>query len=931
MTDAASRRPAPGGAAHQEVPAAAGRGACLVGTVSDLGTQGEALRASEARYRVLVELSPDAVLVIRDERVEFVNPAGMRLFGATGPEQILGRSIFALSHPDHHRIIGERIRTLHAGGTVPLLEEKVRRLDGTVRDVEVAAGAFGDEHGTAIQAVLRDITDRKRLERALRESERLYRAIGESIDYGVWVCDPDGRNTYASESFLKMVGLTQEQCSDFGWGEALHPDDVERTIAAWKACVRTGGTWDMEHRFRGADGRWHDVLARGVPVRDEHGGVLCWAGINLDIGRLKRAEQDVARLNRELQRRIAELQAVLDTAPIGLAITEDPLGAHIRGNPAHERMLGLPAGAELSLGAPEPPLFRALQNGRELAVEELPMQRAVRGHTVTGQVLDLVWPGGRAITVYSSAAPLFDEDGRPRGSVGAFLDITDLKRAEQALRDSEERFRLFMDNSPAISWVKDEQGRYVYFSRTYERCFGVPPGGWLGKTDAELWPAEVAEQFSRNDRAVLARGEPMEVTEETLNADGSRSTWWNFKFPFRDSSGQRYVAGIGADITARRQAENALREASRRKDEFLAMLAHELRNPLVPIRNAAHVIGLLDPSEPRLRWARQTIERQVAHLTRLVDDLLDLSRIVRGTIALRREEVQLAACAHQAIETARPIIEAKGQRLELRLPARPVTLEGDGVRLCQVLHNLLDNAAKYTPEGGRIELEAEVADASVTIRVEDNGMGIPAELLPLVFDLFEQGERTLDRTQGGLGVGLTLVRRIVEAHGGSVRASSAGAGLGSTFTVTLPVKPAVQPVSPPEVAASSRATGGARVLVVDDDRAVAESTAMLLQLQGYEVRVAHSGAEALDQARAFRPQVALLDIGLHGMDGYETARRLRDLPGGDAMRLVAVTGYGDASARARSREAGFDHHLIKPVDPEELMRLAAPAVAAECP
>jgi PAS domain S-box-containing protein len=778
-----------------------------------------------------------------------------------------------------------------------------------------------------------DISERKRLEQRLRDSERLYRAIGESIDYGVWVCDPDGRNTYASESFLRMVGITQEQCSNFGWGEVLHPEDAERTIAAWKECVRTGGTWDIEHRFRGVDGQWHEVLARGVPVRNEQGEVLCWAGINLDISRMKRAEADVVRLNKELQRRLAELQAILDTAPIGLSIADDPAGRHIRGNPAIERIFGLPAGAELSLGAAEPPAYRVYSQGRELAVDELPMQRAVHGVPVTGQLLDVVRGDGRRITLYSSAAPLFDEEGHPRGAVGAFLDITEIKRAEKALRDSEERFRLFMDNSPAVAWTKDERGRYVYLNKTYQERYAVRLSEWLGKTDAQLWPPESAESFWRNDRAVLAADRPMEFQEEAPDRDGTRRTWLAFKFPFRDHAGRRYVAGIGVDITDRRRAEEALQEESRRKDEFLAMLAHELRNPLTPIRNAAHIMRVLDPAEPRLRWVRDVIERQVAHLTRLVDDLLDVSRIVRGKVALQRETFDLWTLVHESLDGARPLIQAKGHRLHVRLPEGPVRIAGDRVRLSQVLLNLLDNAAKYTPSGGRIEVEARTESGAVVIQVRDNGSGIPGDLLPLVFNLFQQGERGLDRAQGGLGIGLTLVRRLAELHGGRVEARSPGPGQGSTFSVWLPLpaEPAARerPAAPnDQVPAGPRI----RVLVVDDDAAVVESTALWLELEGHAVRTARTGPAALAQAREFRPDLVLLDIGLGGMDGYETAARLREIPGGERMSVVAVTGYGHEEARARSRDAGFDGHLVKPVDPAALADvLLAAAARAQAP
>jgi signal transduction histidine kinase/ActR/RegA family two-component response regulator len=434
----------------------------------------------------------------------------------------------------------------------------------------------------------------------------------------------------------------------------------------------------------------------------------------------------------------------------------------------------------------------------------MPMQRAARGEVVTGQVVEVARPDATTVTLHISAAPLFDEDGQPRDAVGAFLDITELKRAERALV-----------------------------------------------------------------------------------------------------------------------------EAGRRRDEFLAMLAHELRNPLAPIRNAARVMALADQGEPRLRWVRDLIERQVAYLTRLVDDLLDVSRIVRGSIVLRKERVELAALVAHALEAAGPLIEAKGHRLAVRLPDQPVRLDGDPVRLSQVLLNLLHNAAKYTPAGGQVELAAQACGSEIEIAVRDSGIGMPPELLPRVFDLFERGEHHPGQADDGLGVGLTLVRRLVEQHGGSVQAISAGPGCGSTFTVRLPTTdapPLAQPASAPVAGAPN---AGARVLIVDDDPAVADSTAVWLQLEGHDVRVAYDGESALESSLEFRPQVVLLDIGLKGMDGFETARRLRALPGGDRLCLVAVTGYGQEDTISRARAAGFDRHFTKPVPPEPLLALLAAATGRE--
>ena len=381
---------------------------------------------------------------------------------------------------------------------------------------------------------------------------------------------------------------------------------------------------------------------------------------------------------------------------------------------------------------------------------------------------------------------------------------------------------------------------------------------------------------------------------------------------------------LQAEINERRRAEAALREADRHKDEFLAMLAHELRNPLAPIRNSVEVLQRLKIEEPKLDRARAAIDRQVGQLTRLVDDLLDVSRISRGKISLQKAPIELTMIVERAIETSRPVIEARRHHLSVDLPAESVCLEGDLARLAQALGNLLNNAAKYTEEGGRIGLVAERTEGHVVLRVRDTGAGIPAATLPYVFDLFTQGDRTLDRAQGGLGIGLALVKKLVELHGGRVEASSAGPGQGSEFTLRLPIEtepPAV--VTPPAGEAPAAPFACLRVLVVDDNTDSAESMAMLLGLQGHETRTALDGPAALEAAQVFRPELILLDIGLPGMDGYEVARRLRTELHMDETVLIAMTGYGHEQDRREAQAAGFNHHLVKPVDPAALQRVLA--------
>jgi signal transduction histidine kinase len=393
------------------------------------------------------------------------------------------------------------------------------------------------------------------------------------------------------------------------------------------------------------------------------------------------------------------------------------------------------------------------------------------------------------------------------------------------------------------------------------------------------------------------------------------------------------------EIAARKQAEEALQrvnadlerrvgertaelaQADRRKDVFLATLAHELRNPLAPIRNAVEVLKAKGPDDPDLIWSRDVIDRQVGQMARLLDDLLDVSRITRNKLELRKQRVTLASVVETAVETSRPIIDGGGHELTVSLSSEPVYLDADPVRLAQVFANLLNNAAKYTDGGGHVRVAAERIGHEVVVSVKDDGIGIAPEVLPRLFEMFSQATPALERSQGGLGIGLSLVKGLVEMHGGSVEARSDGHGQGSQFIVRLPVAVAPQPYDhPPGDGEKGVAPVPCRVLVADDNRDAADSLAMMLKLAGNEVRTAYDGEQAVEQAEAFRPDLVLLDIGMPKLNGYEAARRIREQPSGHAMILVALTGWGQEEDKRRADEAGFHHHLVKPVDLAALAR-----------
>ncbi len=365
-----------------------------------------------------------------------------------------------------------------------------------------------------------------------------------------------------------------------------------------------------------------------------------------------------------------------------------------------------------------------------------------------------------------------------------------------------------------------------------------------------------------------------------------------------------------------------LRESDRHKDEFLATLAHELRNPLAPIRNSIHVMRLAGDDRATIDGSLAMIERQVQQMVRLVDDLLDLSRISRGQIKLRTERVDLATILTSAVETSRPLIEQSAHELAIALPDDPIPLVADPTRLVQVFSNLLNNSARYTEPGGHIWLSAQREDDCVTVRMRDSGVGIPPEMLPRIFEMFMQVDQSLERAQGGLGIGLKVVKRLVEMHGGSIEAHSEGPNRGSEFVVRLPVALDLK-ATPPAAAGGGHAAPRShrRILVVDDNRDSADSLTTMLNIMGNEVRTAHDGQEAVDLAATFDPEVVLMDIGLPMLNGFDAARRMRDQPGGKGMVIVALTGWGQEEDRRRSQEAGFDHHFVKPVDPFALEKL----------
>jgi PAS domain S-box-containing protein len=519
-------------------------------------------------------------------------------------------------------------------------------------------------------------------------------------------------------------------------------------------------------------------------------------------------------------------------------------------------------------------------------------------------------------------SPLFDASGELLGYSKVTRDLTERRRHEEQLRESEERLRLIVDGvKDHAMFLLDLQGSIVSWNPAAQQVLGYAPSDVIGREAALLYPPQDRKAGRpQAEMAAAAHAGAYHTHAWKVRADGT-NVWTDVSInAIRDGAGNlNGFVHILRDLTEQRRIE-ALEAEGRRILEFIAMLSHELRNPLAPIKNAVSILKLPQGQQQTGKYA-DMIGRQVTHLTRLVDDLMDVSRITTGKIELERASLELNTLVQVAVDSMRSTLERYEHTLVLTLAPQPVFVEGDAVRLTQVVVNLLNNAAKYTAPKGRIEVAVTRNHSAACVEVSDNGIGMSESLIQRAFDPFVQGERSLDRSEGGLGIGLTLVKKIVEMHGGSVLASSAGAGKGTRFTMTLPLaKEGAQGLAAVPGDAQPKP---ASVLVVDDNRDAAESLVELLRASGCEVRVAYSGGEALQVAAAIPLTAVLLDIGLPDMSGHDVARQLRRMPSMQGTRIIATTGYGLKGDRDASAGAGFDAHLVKPVDHEEVLRLIA--------
>lgn len=580
-----------------------------------------------------------------------------------------------------------------------------------------------------------------------------------------------------------------------------------------------------------------------------------------------------------------------------------------------------------AVGRPLEEVFRIINEWTRQIVEN-PAQKVLASGKPAGLANHtvLIAKDGTERPIDDSASPIRDAEGQLKGVVLVFRDISERRRAERT------RLRLaaIVESSDDAVFSKDLNGILTSWNQGAERLYGYSAEEVIGKPVSLLFPPDRAEELS-GILERLKRGERIEHYETIrVRKDGQRFEAAVTVSPLMDQSGQ-IIGGsdITRDISERKRLYQQLQDADRRKDEFLAILAHELRNPLAPIRNALEILRLAGDNKAALEHVRTIMERQLQQMVRLIDDLLDVSRITRDKLVLRKEPIELAAVVRQAVETSRPLIEASGHQFTVAVPDEPIPVDADAARLAQVFANLLNNAAKYTERGGRIGLTVQREGNEAVVTVMDTGVGIRAEHLPHIFEMFAQVDQSLERSQGGLGIGLTLVKRLTEMHGGTVEARSDGPNKGSAFRVRLPILSGqiAQPQPPSGECESKAVAVPCKVLIVDDHQDTATSMSTILHIMGHDVRVAHDGQQAVVEAASYQPDVILLDISLPKMSGHEVARRIREQPKGRHVKLVALTGWGQEEDKRRAKDAGFDHYLIKPVEPaalEELLKKFCP-------
>ena len=942
----------------------------MVQEISDRKRTEAALRDSEAGYRQLVELCPDGIFIQSGGKFEFVNPAAVNLFGATEPEQLIGKTVMDFIHPDYREIAKMRMQQLQQNQTVPLLEEKFFRLDGTVVEVEVAAAPIVYQGKPAVQAVIRDITARKQTAAALSQSEERFRQLANAMPQMIWTTDALGELNYVSQQWIDYSGLTLEQMRDGSQAtEFMHPDEIPSTQAQWRAALASLTTYQVEMRIiRASDDTYRWFLVRAVPIRDERGQVVQWYGTSTDIDDRKQVEAALRQMNERF--RLATL------AIDGIVFEWNMLSGEVYRSEGLYQLIGVRA----EDAAPTREWWMERIHPDDLAGMEPGMQSLESlGDRYEGEYR-VRHADGRWIDVWERGCLRRDESGQIVGILGFTTDITNRKQAEITLRQSEERYRYLAESIPQLVWTANAQGVLLDLNQRWLDFTGLT----FPQAQTEGWQAIVHPDdlpiLSENWAAAQKDGTRYQAEGRIRRADGVYRWHLHQAIAVKDEQNQIVKwFGTATDIEDQKQLEQQrdrllqqeqvarekAEQANRIKDEFLAVLSHELRTPLNPILGWTRLLQTGKVNATKTAEALTTIERNAKLQVQLIEDLLDVSRILRGKLTLNVTPVNLADAIAAALETVKLAAQAKDIQIQSDLDPNVGMVSGDAGRLQQIVWNLLSNAVKFTPQGGRVKVQLQIADCRLQIdnqnqtsnlqsdisnlksnkskisnlkseisyaqiQVIDNGKGINRDFLPYVFEHFRQEDSAITRKFGGLGLGLAIVRQLVELHGGTVFAESQGEGTGATFTVRLPlIKQQAENETNfdqgSEYMIQSSPLAGLKIIVVDDDADSRDFIAFVLEQDGAEVIALPSAQQALHEFPDAKPDVLVSDIGMPEMDGYMLMRQIRALPPdqGGKVRAIALTAYAGEGDSKQALSAGFQQHIAKPIEPNQLVQAVA--------
>ncbi len=921
-----------------------------------------ALRMSVDRFRAAVEAVGSLIWTNNAQGMMEGEQPGWAQFTGQDFASYQGYGWTRAVHPDDAQPTLDAWNRAVSEKSLFVFEHRVRRHDGQWRRCSIRAVPVFDAHGDISEwvGVHTDITDHQQAQeeifRLAADSDRqrrLYETVLTNTPDFMYVFSLDHRVLYANDALIKMwgrghegaIGKTFLEVGYEPWHAEMHSREIDQ-VRATRQPIRG------EVPFNGTNGRrMYDYIF--VPVIGTHGEVEAVAGTTRDVTERKQDEErqkflvtlaDTIRplsdpiavqteasrvLGEQLgARRVAYFEVVGDDFVVERDYTDQVLsiaGRYPIQSFGPNMLADLCAGRTASEHDVDALTSRTQDERQAFA------RLQICAYITVPLIKDGVFVAGLSVHVDSARTWTPADIAMAEQTAERTWAMVEKVRSELRVHESEQRFRLVADAAPVMIWISGVDKRCHWFNQPWLAFTGRPMAHEVGYGWAEgVHPDDVEACFQTYKTAFVARL-PFSMEYRLRRQDGEFRWLIDNGVP-RFGAGGEFDGYIGSciDVTEYKHAEAKLRDADRRKDEFLATLAHELRNPLAPIRSGLQVIRMVGV-DGTIEQARAMMERQLGQMTRLVDDLLDVSRVTTGKLVLRMERVQLQEVIAAALETSRPVIEQHGHELSVVLPDEPICVEADPIRLAQVVSNLLTNSAKYTPRGGHIRLavsledRVDATDAAAVVTVVDDGIGIPPAMLESVFGMFTQVDRTLEKTTGGLGIGLSLVKGLVQMHGGTIQAFSEGEGKGSEFAVRLPVaSPALSESAAEKVEAKSvEPMASHRILVVDDNVDAADSLGQLLELMGNEVRTVYDGASGIQAAAAFRPRVVLCDIGMPKMNGYDTARSIRAEEWGHSVVLVALTGYGQEDDLQKSANAGFDHHLVKPVDIDALMALLA--------